>query len=652
MMGENPESDISDTASTVCSSECGSEVGSRQDKRGFVDFNLSTVDLHKPFQSAIDRFPTLDVLGWSRECSYRYQEPVTSISEPYHKYITETGVAKVPCSPSVFLEEFKPPSQDDLDTHISNVGRCQVPRPDGRVGQAYNRIRDEIRSMLSNGSCERDLLNPNRIFDIKIDGRRSAGLQYKKNGYQNKGAAIIRACRRAREKLQEMSITGSLPPQLFQSMGARGKVVSIVDAPKPKDGRLILIPDIEDHLITTLISKPAYRSIHRSKDGTARCCSMLGAGPFGSCMQDFVQRLQHKPFVEWMLDIFLAKARRNSDLPPDICDGVVASTLEYLMADVSGFDQGIQAWDLADSIDDMCDTLHLTDNPTYAQAYKDYLYREVIHTVIVNPEGYVLRTPSGVASGSPLTSVLDTLSCMKMWATCFLYLGIPARTFSFGDDMVGMMVCDVTLNATNGEQLRYYFDTSDIIKRTSKFCKEQFGQVLKPSQTYTTKNITQQPPVNKEESVSFLSLWFRDVGVPFPERDAIIGHLFHPEKNPACGRQEHHGRATHEDTVNKKWNDDGSIAWEIARTTAMYILSWSDPELADHIKGYYMWLQELNPLKQLTLREIADLWKLYDLPWNRYRPEFLLRLPNDIELAGMYGGLNRAEIIELGLNDQ
>jgi len=248
----------------------------------------------------------------------------------------------------------------------------------------------------------------------------------------------------------------------------------------------------------------------------------------------------------------------------------------YTMVDFSGFDQSLPAWLIREAfkfVIDLFDKVREDDTP-----YWNYMYDNLVRTLIAYPSGELLRKKRGVASGDPWTSVIGSVCNYLMMSTVLdpRYYKI----FVFGDDsIIGYYPSGVPgmafFGAAKYQSSRWEGGDDVSLSSLSLALKADYGVTVSVKKSYRCSKLY----ITNEEiesgafrtSAQFLSMWFGPGGYPVPKTSSVLEHLFCPERGK---------------------ND---VNWEKLRTISYYINSFWNPVLQDHLFHYYVYLNVLEP---------------------------------------------------------
>jgi hypothetical protein len=533
--------------------------------------------------------PILDNLeyrGCYPSCRYTYIEPTTSPSSLFQDFL-ETGVIDreirtVP-SEDLSFKRYKPPTLDDIKQHLSRFADA---RPfDSETFRGVSSHLEERLSAIEGRAHQRvlvkDWLLPENVALVKTESDTSAGIRWSRLGLKKKKEAIFPAAVMAAEVIKSYIREGKpyrAPPN---KVAGRGKVVDIRKEGAKKDGRLILVPDMERHLLGSITSKvytQMNKDVRKDDGGT-----LIGMGPFGS-WYDYLATVAGTP-----------------------------GTIGYLMVDYSGFDQTVSSELIQWSLDHVRGYFEEVQG---ANAYWASEYDNLVNTDIALPDGRVFRKNRGVGSGDPWTSQVDSLANWAATTWALDTLGVKARVWTFGDDVL-VAVDSLPEDVPNLKDLSGAF---------SRTVKRLAGLETKPTATYVSELLVihgKEPVENM--SPSFLSAYFMsrmDSVMPVKLTEDMFQGLSYPERN-----YEKHGDGTY------------NYEWELARVSAYYLIYYWNYQARDVISLYHDYLLDRIRLegRLIEMSNLDDsLMKLLDIPLGSFLLEWSVRLPTVTEIIQLY----------------
>jgi len=536
----------------------------------------------------------LEVLGFCKDCIYRYKQPVTAVSSPFVAFLSNAYVPMEHApevSESLAFMEYRPPSVEDLKTHLR---RFASPRT-VQVGlvRAYE---SEVLSYMEDisGSASytiRDWLTPANLLAVKFPTDTSAGLRWGRLGFRSKREASGPASREALDwviRLSEGEVSEYVVPPC--KLGGRGKIVDTRTVKGGKEGRLIVIPDLVRHLLGSMCSKPYARvskAYRKDRGGT-----LIGIGAFNMWYD------------------------RLANAVDKAADGV-----GFMVTDFSGYDQTVPEY-VINTIMDRRIRLRF-DECKGASGYWRSEKKQLVHTEIALPEGVVVKKKRGISSGDPWTSLVGSEAHEFMALVVFKLLGVTALVWVFGDDsLMKIIYCP--------------FPLSELTERYTKKMFEVFGLEVKGSASYATGLMVQEgthPVVGK--GVEFLSAYFfkrYDTVVPVPAWEKCLEGLMYPEKNPAP-----------EEERDMTFERGDHFTLEIVRCVSYFLVYyWNEPARL-LIEQYHRWL--IGHKIQARIEDITPLARkiiVEELSWDPslFFAEWIQRLPTFCEMLDLYLGLD------------
>jgi hypothetical protein len=524
----------------------------------------------------------LEYRGNYKSCMYKYVEPTTHPSKLFGEFLAQGTINSIvnstPSRDFPFMR-YKPPTEADLTKHLA---RFAEPRP--FRGDLFFAVRTDLRRRLTRLEGRHpdeplisEWLRPGNLYKVVTESDTSAGLRWAKLGLKSKNDARMAATAVAVKTLESLVSKGETYFSPPGKLAGRGKLVDVREEDGKKDGRLIVVPDMERHLLGSLASKPYTQvcmGVNKSRGGT-----MIGMGPFGgwyNALSDACERL---------------------------------NPVGYLMIDYSGYDQTVPAEVIQWAFDHI--RTYFTSDPG-SNAYWASEYDNLVNMDIAMPNGDVYRKRRGVSSGDPWTSQVDSLANWACTTWTLDSLGVDAAVWTFGDDV---------LVAITGTEI----PLSELPARFSAEVMRLAGLEAKMKATYTSPILSihgQEPVANK--SPSFLSNYFMHrAGQIMPARlteDAFLG-LAYPERN-------YEGEA-----------ESFNYEWELGRVSGYYLVYFWNYQVRNLLHLYHDFLitkirAEGRLIEMSKLDE--QLRKLLDIPLTTFLLEWSVRLPRVSEVIGLY----------------
>ncbi|QAB47444.1 putative RNA-dependent RNA polymerase [Combu double-strand RNA mycovirus] len=516
--------------------------------------------------------PGVDSVGYSRSLKYKYVQPYTHNSRPFAQFLDKRSANLAGLegpSRDVILSEFVPPSVRDLYEHISGYG---LPGPDGSLvsDSEFALLLRELATIERRQSRISGWLDPAMLPKISVPSNTSPGIRWKKLGYRSKKDALMPALVEATRMVKRMVESGeeySVPPCAVAGRGKRVQIDRDTSGTR-KEGRLIVMPDLARHLVGTMASgtlASETKRVDKSEGGI-----LLGMGPFSD---------SYSQISQW-------------------CEGAGS----FLFLDFKGFDQKVPARVLSKAF------LHMQsafEKEPGSAAYWRSEFRQLVHTEVVMPGGYVYRKHRGVASGDPWTSLAGSYSNWLMLSVIAKRLGIKTKIWTFGDDSI------IAIWGSHPPR---------ILDRFKEMAWDLFGMVVSAEKSYYSRNLTdiESSPTEKV-SGSFLSMYFLEtpMGVrPTRPLQDVYELMLVPERV----------------------RDD--IGWEIVRTSMAYLVFYYNEDARYLLEEYWDYLHSEYRVPELTgsSRDI-ELLRQMDIPWSSFKLEWLNRLPwpGEVELLYKYG---------------
>jgi hypothetical protein len=525
----------------------------------------------------------LEHLGFSPSCMRKYREPTTCNSSAFESFITDkcVGISHyLDIDTSLLLKEFRPPRIADFIQHLERFGS---PRPVDKDVLYHNYAWLLGKVPLLEGIPQgqpryRDWLSYQNALHVRVSRDTSPGIRWQRMGYKSKKEALPAALAEVDNVIRGLQ-GGNIPTYPPCVPAGRGKLVDVMTGTDAKQGRLILMPDLVQHIVGSCASIPYSKLVKetRKDDGGV----MIGMGPFSSWYERLVGYTQKKKVK------FFA-------------------TLDF-----SGFDQTVPAMMLDTAMTHIATRFSECDGKV---GYWVSETNELIRTPIALTDGEVYRKARGVASGNPWTSQAGSLAHWMMWLLYFRERGIDARAWIFGDD--------VLVAVTGG------IEEEEFLADAKAWFYEKMGMEIKDSESYTSRQLVISGPYPVERaSIKFLSAYFmtrEDRIVPVPHSSSLITGLLYPERNPEVGDPQFH----------EKDNYD----YEIARATSYYVLHCFNHQSRNVCEMYIEYLRGRRRSTDVTLdttRLLAVLQEL-DIPPSLFAVEWVSRLPTDGELIELY----------------
>lgn len=287
----------------------------------------------------------------------------------------------------------------------------------------------------------------------------------------------------------------------------------------------------------------------------------------------------------------------------------------FLEFDYSAFDQSLAPLMISTAFD--IAATYYEDCPGKTE-YFDYLKRNMIYTLILDPSGTAFRKRGGIASGDPWTSIIGSI-CNLLATTVGLNLlgyklGVDYDPWVYGDD-----------------GLLGFRRKPPPIEELAKALKTHLGMTIKPAATKVSQELTTEilPNGNFKDggNCTFLQNNWDEYLSPIRPMEDFLTHLYTPEKNPWFDRDARIPPVEY-------------ATWALSRVWAYYILWYYNPVVRDFIKRFWVYLRETlsytyNPkYKHIAIDNLIE-QRLNDqfLFSSRY---FLMELPSDSVVSSLY----------------
>jgi len=515
---------------------------SRPDFR-LPDYSIHSSELKKKSASRQFRrkFRGLRLHGKSSKLIYRHQQPETANSAWYEEYTNEIDNLICKELPDYKYLEYRPPEMSDIDEHLMGFTKnTLIERPSVTLDMSaavcvLGHVLDYKSAPISGW------FSLTRLVSIKV-GRTFPGIAYRAAGFNSKEDAWHLAVPRVTEIMKEFENSGALPGQSICKIGCRGKIVDVRHRTGKKEGRLILMPDLDYHLFASLASKSYTRILRNFRQDIGGI--MVGIGPYHGCWRRLGNYLK--------------------------------GATTYTMIDFSGFDQSLPGWLIRTAFNFVKKSF--VPATAYDSNYWDYMYNNLVETLIAYPTGEILQKLAGVASGDPWTSIIGSV-CN------YIILGSVLdprfyRIYVFGDDSIiayfkdgvpNLIEIPISCEASSA----WGGDTLLTLEQISIMVNSRYGVTVSVKKSFTcnTLYMTDASILRGEWDLhaQFLSLYFHEDGHPVKRTQDVLEHLMCPE----FGRN--------------------SINWEKLRTLSYYVNSFFNPVLENHILNYFSYLKSLSP---------------------------------------------------------
>lgn len=437
------------------------------------------------------------LLGFSPLVQYRYVQPSTGNSRFFLRFMDErrevlAGVE--PPSSDVAGSEFVPPSVSDLYQHMEGFGS---ERPDGTSlpSSTYVALRNEVSALEEWGPVLSNWLDPSVLVKLKVPGHTSPGLRWKRLGYKTKAEALMPALIEATRTLGRIRDAGEVyivPPAGVAGRGKRvGPNVTLRSSTR-KEGRLIIMPDLEHHLLGSMAAQPycaQLKGVSRENGGV-----LLGMGPFSESYQRIADWSRGASYF-----MFFDFSKFDQTIP--------SLLLHHVMHHISSrFERG-----------------------PGSQQYWKAQFNNLVHTRIAMPDGNVYEKPRGVASGDPWTSLADSYANWMALLHASHVLGKRTKIWTFGDDSI------VAVYGSDPLQHGELESWKDAIYNS-------FGFDVSIEKSYFSRHLVDiDPNPEPKRSGSFLGMYFLQtpMGVrPTRTLEDMYELLLVPERNPGTIRWE------------------------------------------------------------------------------------------------------------------
>ena len=482
--------------------------------------------------------------------------------------------------PSWLTMEFRPPRERDFVEHLERFGAS---RPTDEA--TFRRHRPGVLSRIAQYEGFGDdvayyhgWLTEANLMTVRVPPDTSPGIRWSRLGYRTKKEALPLALQECSEVIGELEdgVGYRTPPCV---PAGRGKLVDSFTDAETKQGRLILMPDLVRHLMGSITAKPYSKFVKRCDKRNGG--SMIGMGPFS---------MWYDRLAGWI---------RGEREP------------KFLACfDFSGFDQTVPAFLLREV---MAKIRRRFEPCRGSAAYWESEVRNLVDTHIAMPDGEVYLKSRGVASGDPWTSQAGSLANWMMWETLFSAMGMDARVWTFGDDVL-VAVYDSTPEDT-------FVDVS------KRFMWDVFGMEVKASASFTATALVINGYPVENKSASFLSNYFVQTHLyvaPTPSFESLIKGLLYPERNP--------------ESYDPLFNEHDNYDLERQRVSAYYLLYYHNGPARKVLESYWNYLPDLS----LEVNPYFDSGKIHqfltfmDIPSSLFDEEWARRLPTDTEVKDLH----------------
>jgi len=343
---------------------------------------------------------------------------------------------------SVFEDyRFDNPTSDALREHIKKFTDGDV-NLDRNAPNLLRLASAALDNFENRGVFLNNWFNPSHVLKVSFPHSSSPGAFYSDRFKSKTKLAAYKFASEDALKLMRQLEEGRIGEAVDRParMAARGRRYDLNGKRKPIEGRLILNVDFMHYLVGSVTSKAYEKMLNslRPQHGGV----MIGLGPYGGKWNYEYSKIQNYRYV-----------------------------IEF---DFSSFDQSLAKTVINAAfshIERHFDSGRSSRTGQHCRTrYFDYLRRNMINTVIMDPSGTCFRKRAGIASGDPYTSIVGSYANLLMTIAAHAALGYVLNKdyvpWAYGDDG---LVC--------------YRRVPPQVDEYALMLKSLFGTIVKPSQT-------------------------------------------------------------------------------------------------------------------------------------------------------------------------
>lgn len=409
-----------------------------------------------------------------------------------------------PIPPEVMMSYYSMPTIDDFTTHMKKFSTDGKPLNPRAITAALKSVSKIISIEGFSGAFE-DPLKQRTLARIPLDPSTSPGIRWVKKGYRSKWETRFRSIPTAWRYMRNIRNGCSIDelPSYPCGYAGRGKLKTplTLSSSTKAEGRLVLMPDVVYHELVSVSSK-YYTHVLKTVIPKELGGVLVGTKYFGG---------------EWG-NVFRQFAYTHTD------------DHYYLCADFSGFDSSLDP-----EIIEMAFSIVRKKFPrrAYLDTYFEYCKREMIHTTVNTPSGYVYKKHKGVASGDPYTSLIGSYSNWIILLSVLEIMNIDGRVWVYGDDSV--------VSVRRSQVDRVFGDPQTFKSEFGRLVTHHFRMKFKPEQSYICKRniISDEEHDPGTSAVSFLSYYCNETGFPVMSTSSLYNRLINPERSTTGPEEEY-----------------------------------------------------------------------------------------------------------------
>jgi len=385
-----------------------------------------------------------------------------------------------PLPPNLLSSEWELLSTESIKSHLNAFSKQAVVEGrlmrDAQVFLSSLRHKGELLPITT-------VLTKGALMTTYLNNSTSPGIRFKRLGFKKKGdchgIARLVAC----HQLDALCLGGTLPKPQPCLLGGRAKLKDYFTSDPSKSGRLIVIPDIVDHILSSVLAKDFQRRVSNFMTDPESFCA-IGLTPFGdgySKLYNISSEYTHFTSLDF--------SNFDQTIPPSVLESIFE--IEF-----SKFEEG-----------------HIS------REMLDFCSSMLIDTRFAMPSGAVYSKHGGVASGDARTAVYDTISSWLMVSVTLKQLGVMSRVITQGDDVLIMSNSPI--------------DLIDL----ARSLKSHWGLTISPSKCSQSSQFLCSSP-DKLDGIPFLSYYcFMDDKVrPFRPMSDLYESILLPERgSPTLG---------------------------------------------------------------------------------------------------------------------
>jgi hypothetical protein len=469
-------------------------------------------------------------IGSYTKTSYAYTEPESEDSNLFLDFFVERPEYEE-FSPTDIYSYFAPPTIKDFAKHLEKFDACvdEIPK------ESYEKLGDYLDLELEPFGIFNNFLNKRRLAEVRMPTSTSPGLSFKRLGFRTKKESLKVAIPMVAERI-ECLVNNSVCrfEEPISKISGRGKLKDPAGANySQRDGRLVLVPPTDRHLMGSLASQLITDKMVDLNVNTDYLGFGLGTAPYGPTIPKLFRRVENLREQHSKTPFF---SIFSTDM--ESCDQTITASIIKLL-----FQKIRRRFPSALEID----------------RYFEQETRWTLYTLVAWFNGSVFMKQDGVSSGDPWTALINTFVTRAVIRISVESLGLKCFNVSGGDDGLGCAWGDRPLT----------------IQELSEITRNGFGMIISRKKSRIIINRSGLVPLGEqpdyEQHAQFFSTFVDENFHPMPNKKDVLMTMLHPET----------GLMT--------------IAWEKARTISALLLSLWNIELYTLLLDYWDYLVSKYP---------------------------------------------------------